>query len=91
MNGSPTITELKKKPHPSRLVEGAELGGISWERGLPAPQQASQPRVPVPGNKSPLILAYKNQLGLSQWKKLQDFQAVLLKGLAHGLTQTHAL
>ena len=61
LNGSLTITELKK-PHPSRLVRSMDtwnrlvphplvvdknLGGISWERGVPAPHQVPEPRVPV--------------------------------------------
>ena len=67
LNRSLTTTELKK-PHPSRLVAGVETrnrllphtcvvdknsGGISWEQGVPAPQQEPQPRVPEPGRLSP--------------------------------------
>ena len=63
LSGILASTELKK-PHPSRLVGGAglwkgtvphpgvvdkNLGGISQGQGVPAPHQALQPRVPVPG------------------------------------------
>ena len=61
LNGSLTTMELKK-PHPSRLVGGAQVQnglvfhpsvvdeiseGISQERGVPDPYQAPQTRVPV--------------------------------------------
>ena len=63
LKGSLTTTKLKK-PHSSRLVGGEEKWkglvphphvvdknsrGIPWKRGVPAPYQVPQPRVPVPG------------------------------------------
>ena len=63
MKGSVTTIELKKS-HPSGLVGGTQtqnglvpfphvvdknLGGISQEQGVQAPNQAPQPRVPEPG------------------------------------------
>ena len=92
-----------KKPHPSRLVGGAQtqnglvthpgmvgknLGGISWEQGVPAPHQAPQPRVPVPEREVPTTSDCKNQWGLSQWKKLPEPQAFPLKRTHTG---THLL
>ena len=57
-----------KKPHPSKLVGGAEMqnglvphphvfdtnsGGISREQGVPDPHKDPQPRALVPGRKVP--------------------------------------
>ena len=107
MNGSLTTTALKKPhpfqlvggaqrwnrltsvPHP-RVVD-KNLGGISWGWGVPAPDQAPQPRVPVPGRSVPTTSGCKNQQELSQWKKLLDPQAVPLKEPTHGLTYLDSL
>ena len=101
LNGSLTTIELKK-PHPSKLVGGVQmqnglvphshmvdtnLGGVSPDQGIPAPQQASQHRVPVPRRQVPTTSSCKNQQGLSWWKKLLEPQAVPLK--EH--TQAHLL
>ena len=63
-----------KKPHPIRLVGGVEiwnglvlyprevgknLGGISQERGVPAPHQATSPGFQCQEDKSPQLLATK--------------------------------
>ena len=78
LNGSLTTIELKK-PHPSKLVEGAQMqnrlvpysyvleknsGGISWEQGVPAQHQAPQHRVLVPGRKVPTTSGCKNPAGI---------------------------
>ena len=71
-------------PHP-RVVD-KNSGGISQEQGVLAPHQAPQPRVPVPGRYISTTSSCKIQLGLSQWKKLLEPQAVPLKEPTHGLT-----
>ena len=43
--------------HP--CVVNKNLGGISQEQGVPAPQLAPLPRVPVPEGKSPQLMAAK--------------------------------
>ena len=68
-----------KKPYPSRLVGGAQmwnglvphsrvvdknLGGISWERVVPAKESLTHTRSPIPGfqcqeDKSPQLLDAK--------------------------------
>ena len=75
LNGSLTTTELKK-PHPFRLAGGVQtrnglvphpcvvdknLGGISQERGVPAPHQALSPGSQWQEYKSPQLLAAKTR------------------------------
>ena len=64
-----------KKPHPSRLVGGAQtwdklvdvdkahvdknLGGVSWEQGVPDPHQTPSPGFQCQQGKSPQLLAAK--------------------------------
>ena len=50
-------------PHP--CVVDKNLGGISQEPVDPAPHQAPQPMIPVPGKYVPIPSGCKNQLGLS--------------------------
>ena len=98
MNASLTTTKLKK-PHPSRLVGGAQTqnglvlhlflvdknsGGISQEEGVLDPHQAPQLRVPVPGRQVHTTSG-KNQWGLSLWKKPLEPQ-VVLKEPSQGFT-----
>ena len=79
VNGSLTITELKK-PHPSRLVGGAQMwnrlkiqeGCLRSEEGVPAPHQGPQPRVPVLGSQVPTTSGCENHWGLSQQRKLLE-------------------
>ena len=105
LNGSLTITEWKK-PHSHRLVgeEKTQRCGMScpppplwWikiregyleSEGFHArpPRQCSSTR-----KISPITSGCKNQQGLSQWKKLLDFQIVPLKKLTHEVIQTHSL
>ena len=103
LNGSLTTTELQK-PHPSRLVGGAQTQnrlvphphvdknsrGTSQAWGVPAPHQEPQSRVPVPERRAPTTSGCKNQGGLSQQNKLLESQAVPLKEPKHGLTQIHS-
>ena len=71
-------------PHP-RVVDN-NSGGISWERGVPAPHQASLPKVPVPGRSVPTTSGCTNQWGLNWWKKLLGPQVVSRKEPTHRLT-----
>ena len=75
-------------PHP-RVVDN-NSGGISPERGVPAPHQA-----PSPGSRarkiSPHNFWMQNQQGLSQWKKLLEPKADPLKEPTHGLTYSDSL
>ena len=94
-----------KKPHPSRLVVGAQTwngfvqhsrvvdknsGGISWERG-------GQPhdRPPAQGSSarkiSPHNFWLKKPAGIELWKKFLEPQAVPLKEPTHGLTYSDLL
>ena len=89
-----------KKPHPSRLVEWVQtqnrlvpnlcvvdqnLSGISWEWGAPAPHQAPQLRVQVPGRLVLTTSGCNNQQRLSRCKELLEPQSVPLKEPTHRL------
>ena len=104
-NGSLTAMELKK-PHPSGLVGEAQmlnglvthpcvidknLGGISWEQGVPAHTRLPSPGFQCQEDKSPTISSCKNQQGLSWWKKLLELQAVLLEERTNRLTYSDSL
>ena len=58
---------------------------------MPAPHQGPKSRILLARKKVPIISGYKNQWGLSQWKKLLESQAVHLNKVASRLTQTHSL
>ena len=60
-------------------------GGISQERGVPAPHQAPSPGFQCQEDKSPQLLTAKTSRGLSLWKKLLEPQAVPLKEPHMGL------
>ena len=105
MNGILTTPELKK-PHPSRLVGGAQMrnrlashpcvgdensGGIFQEQGVPATHQAPQPRFSVPVKSVPITSGCKNQWAMSREEKPLEPQAVTLKNPTHDITQTHSL
>ena len=108
--------------HP--CVVDKNSGGMSWEQGVPASNQALTPRILVRKIR-PTISGYKNQegylkreecksqprtqspgfqcqeisphnfkqkqVGMSQWKKLLESQAVPLKEPTHGLTYLDSL
>ena len=90
LNGSLTATELKK-PHPSRLVGGAQMQkGWSHTHVWWIKIQEGHLRSDIPGSSarkvSPHNCYCKNQWGLSQGKKLLEPQAVPLKEPTHRLT-----
>ena len=68
-------------------------GSNTQEQRIPASDQTTQPRVPMPGRSASITSGYKIQWGLGQWKKLWDSQESPLKGPTAdlGLTQTHSL
>ena len=51
-------------------------------RGIPAPHQTTQPRVPVPGRYIPINSGFKNQWGLGHQKELGGSGESPLKGPA---------
>ncbi|KAF6099918.1 hypothetical protein HJG60_011640 [Phyllostomus discolor] len=82
------------KPRPPRLVGGVETqngllshphvadknsGGVSQERGAPAPHQDPQRRFQGQEENPPQLLAAKKHQGLSRWKKLLEPQQFPLK------------
>ena len=61
------------------------------EQGFPAPHQAFQPKVSVPGREVPITSGYKtSEVEAEGHGVLLESQAVPLKGPACGLTQIHA-
>ena len=72
---------LAPQPH----VVDKILGELSRQWGVPAPHQAHQSRVSVPGRYVPTF-GCKNQWELNQWKKILEPQEVPLKKPTHGLT-----
>ena len=77
-------------PYPCVVDENRE-GYL--RRGIPAPHQTTQPRVPVPGRYIPINSGRKTQWGLGQQKKLWDYEECPFKGptVDLGLMQTHSL
>ena len=69
-------------PHP-RVVD-KNSGGLSQEPGVPAPHQAPPAQGSNARRVSPQNFWLQTPVGLSQWKKLLESQAVPLKGPTHG-------
>lgn len=63
----------------SQIRKDISAAGVQmYERGIPAPQQAPQPRVPVLGREVPIIYGWENQGGL--W--LSETRAARVSGIS---------